>query len=274
MKNIFKSISMIYAALATICSLLVILFTFLSTQAKEKETKEAEEKLKASVEEVSDTLSVSLKRTSEVIQNVNSLSDSLNIVKSDLKGQVELLENSVDEAKRFQKLLDEQNKRDKKRFELESANIVSHSKDIMFIPSKGDSSLYVFKHRFVNQGIRNGTLISLKSLLLITDNKLNLKKRIFAYENEPNSFIAGRNDKTQGHYDYWSNEKFEKEYLETTDENMVYIVKSSFKDEALQIEKEEVIAFHWHGYDSNGFTFSKLSSSKRAEFIKYFNTQF
>jgi uncharacterized membrane-anchored protein YhcB (DUF1043 family) len=274
MQNIFKTKSMIYAALATVCSLLVILFTFLSTQAKEKESKDAEDKLKASVEEVSDTLSKSLSKTSEVIKNINSLGDSLNTVKSDLKSQVELLENSVDEAKRFQKLADEQNKRDKKRFELEAAKIVSHSNNIEFVPSKGDSSVYVFRHRFVNEGKRNGTLLSMKSLLLLTDDKLNVLKEILEYENQPNVLVTGRNEKTQGHYDYWSIEKFEKKYLETSSDNMVYIIKITYQDESSQTVIEETKTFRWWGFTSNGFSFSNLSSVSRASFLEYFKTKF
>jgi len=265
---------MVYAAIATVLSLLVILFTFLSTQAKERENKDAEDKLKSSVKEVSDSLGESLKKTSEVIENINSLGDSLNLVKKDLKGQVKLMESSIDEAKRFQRLIDEQNERDRKRFDLESAKIVSYSSNIEFVPINKDSAEYVFRHRFINEGQRNGTLLSIKSMLLLTDNQFNIKKEIFIYQNDPNVFIAGKGTKNQGIYDYWSTVKFEKESLKNGSDYMIYIVRYTYQDEALQKVIEEESAHHWWGAASQDFTFSTLSSIHRPKFLEYFKKEF
>lgn len=274
MLKFLKTKSMIYATLATVFSLLVILFTYLSTQAKEKEAKDAEKKLRDSVEQVSDTLSESLKKTSEVVKNINSLGDSLNDVKIDLKNQVDLLENSVDEAKRFQKLVDEQNKRDVKRFELESANIVCYSQNVEFVPSKGDTNEYVFQNRFVNEGKRNGTLLSMQSMLLLTDENLNLVKEIFIYENSPEVLVTGKDGSKQGRYEYWSNEKFEKQYLESSNNNMVYIIRYKYEDEALADVKEEFQTFRWWGFSEGGLKFSNLSSVSKPKFIEYFKNEF
>jgi hypothetical protein len=271
-KNILKSKSMIYGMLATFFSVMVIAFTFLSKHEKDVETQNAEKQLKSSVEDVSINLSESLKKTTEVINNINTLGDGLNVVKADLKGQVELLKNSLDEAKRFQKLVDEQNKRDGKRFELEAANIVLYSSNAEFIPSVKDSSQYIFRRRFLNVGKRNGTVLSKKYLLLqIRDNTI---LDVLKDENNNNVEVIGKQNNPGSYYDVLSRKNFGKKFLENTTDKMIYIVKYIYQDEALKTNIEEIKIFLWDTYEHSKFVFSELPGKARPEFIKIFNEKF
>ncbi|WP_298238869.1 hypothetical protein [uncultured Algibacter sp.] len=247
MIKLFKTRAMTFSILATICSILVVLFTLLSTNQKDLDSKKSQDDLQKSVDKVSESLKKSLDKTTKIIDEIDSLGNGLSGVKDSLK-------NSLNEARKFQNLVDEQLRIAKLKFESEAANIVANSEKNIFVESPTDSSKYHFQITFQNVGNRNGIIKKIKRAFLVVDEDLNVKETLFNYIEESNDLINGN----RGVYFIKNSNPFEKEYLKTTKDNFVHIVQFIYEDEITKKSVEKTEYFRWFGFNANGYTFNNL----------------
>lgn len=266
MKNYFKTRSMTYAILALICSIGVVLFTFLSTRAKDIDTQKSEKELKNSVNDVQKNLDESLAQTNNLINEINNMGDSLMVVKKNLDSQISILNNSLDEAKRFQKMLDQQNLIEKKRFESESARLVFSNTDTMWEEDINHPDHYIFKQKIKNTGQRHGIIKKLRTMLLLTDENYNILKQLFTSESNLNGLISPNT----GELIHYSKELFKKEYINNVKGYLIYIVKVEYQDEASNKPINLSDIFQYAGFKDSGLTFSMLEENKKPKFYEYF----
>ncbi|WP_034040074.1 hypothetical protein [Wocania ichthyoenteri] len=263
MNNLFKNKSMLYASLATFCSVLVVIFTYLSTRETKKESDQAEKNLKESVGEVSKSLQKSLGKTSEIINDINKLSHNLSDVKDSLT-------NSLTQAKEFQKLVDMQTRIESKRFELESADIIVVSNSVEFLPKVSDSTNYIFRVGYKNYGKRNGTIKLFQAILLLTDKSSNILDEVYSTNDKRKVIINGNggfggNDFTQG---------IKKDDLLKSENRYVFLLRYIYEDESLKKNIEIYNRFGWYGYSVNGFKFNNLREDDTEKYDNYFNNKF
>ncbi|WP_422106047.1 hypothetical protein [Winogradskyella sp.] len=257
---------MTFAILALICSVGVVLFTFLSTRAKDIETQKSEKELKSSVNEVQKNLDESLIHTNNLISEINTMGESLMIVKKNLNKQISILENSLDEAKRFQKMLDEQNLIDRKRFESEGARLVFSNTDTVWEEDINHPDHYVFKQKIKNTGHRHGIIKRLMTMLLLTDENYNVSKQLFASESELNGLISP----DTGVFIHYSKELFKKEDIKNVKGYIIYVVQVEYQDEASNMPISLLDVFQYAGFKDSGLMFSMLEENKKPKFYQYF----
>ena len=254
MIKLFKSRAMTFSILATICSILVILFTLLSTNQKDIESKKSQDGLKNSVDEVSESLKKSLDKTTKIIQEIDSLGSGLSVVKDSLK-------SSLNEAKKFQKLVDEQLRISKMKFNAESSNILTLSEQNLFVESVNDSTKYHFQIIFKNAGERNGIIKRIKSTLLLVDKELNNIKILLENIEESDHLMSG----SDGIYFIKYKRTFDKDYLKTTEDNFVHLVQFIYEDELTKEKVEKTECFRWFGFEANGYKFNRLKNIDKFE---------
>jgi hypothetical protein len=254
--------------LYTIAVLLIlsgVYFSYKSEKDNKTEATEQGEKLDSTLTNTEDLLSTtsivimnldkSLKNVSKLSSNIDTLSEVLNKVESDLKKQIKTVKNTLTQTKKFQELVDEQNQRASKRFELENAKFKIRSSDVVFFKREHDSIDYSLQFKIVNNGKRFGDLISYNDLILFTDKNLKINNIINYGENIVNTNLAGDSKEL---YTSITIKKFKEEFIHNTIDLAYYIIKIKYQDESDKKIIEETFFFKWLGYKVSGLKFSML----------------
>ncbi|GFZ82441.1 hypothetical protein GCM10011531_11170 [Aquaticitalea lipolytica] len=224
--------------------------------------------LKKKADSIIENLNESLEKTIKIKKNIDSQNKKLGDIEKDVKLQIKTLNSTLKQTEIFQKMVDEQNKRDIAQFERDAAKIEIFSGDIKLINLPENNDKYKLKFYLRNSGKRKATNVKINSNLLF------YKNGKFAFVYEPDSLMIDFNDILGS--DFNSNNNFP--YLESVYpynirefDSAFLIIKLIYEDESFKKPIKENFLFICPEIEKNSLKFYNLTDNQISNLTEYIN---